>query len=501
MGDFYLNTMINNLRKYGLFINGTEVEALSGTTYHRENPATEEPIAEIAQANREDIDHAVKSAQNAFEKWSRTPPVERAKIIYKIAELLEKYRKELAVVNTLETGKPIRESFQLELLGVIRTFEYYAGAATKLNGEVMSISDNLLSFTLREPIGIVGHIVAWNFPLLLAAWKIAPALAAGCTIVLKPAELTPCGIIEIARICNEAGLPPGVFNVCPGDGSVAGQALVEHPMVSKIAFTGSTEVGRHVMHTASETIKRVSLELGGKAPNIVFEDADIDNCIEANLRGGFFNQGENCTAVTRLLLHQKIYDEFLTQFIDRVKKIRIGNPMDEETEIGALISHDQLRTVEGYFNKGLEEGATVLCGGGRPGGQEFSRGYFFLPTVLGDVMPSSTVACEEIFGPIVAVIPFKTEEEAIQIANNTVYGLAGGVWTQDIKRALRVVKAIKAGYIWVNTYGGIIPETPYGGLKQSGIGKELGKEGLDLYMETKTVNVFLGTRVPKWYKG
>ncbi len=493
--------MSNLLRKYGLFINGKEVEALSGRTYIRENPATEEPFAEIAQAGKEDINLAVEAAQNAFEKWSHTPAAERGRLIYKIALALEKHRKELATTNTLETGKPIRESFQIELMGVIRTFEYYAGAATKLNGESISISDNLLSLTLKEPIGIVGHIVAWNFPLLLAAWKIAPALAAGCTTVLKPAEITPCGVIEVARICAEAGLPPGVFNVCAGKGSIAGQALVEHPRISKIAFTGSTEVGRHIMNTASNEIKRVSLELGGKAPNIVFDDTDIDDCIEANLRGGFFNQGENCTAVTRLLLHEKIYDRFLPHFIDRVKKIRIGNPMDEETEMGALVSRDQLSTVERYLKKGLEEGATVLCGGGRPDGPGFSKGYFFPPTVLADVKPSATVACEEIFGPIVAVMPFKTEEEAIRIANDTIYGLAGGVWTQDIKRAFRVAKAVKAGYIWVNTYGGIIPETPYGGFKQSGIGKELGGEGLDHYLETKTVNVFLGEKVPKWYKG
>jgi acyl-CoA reductase-like NAD-dependent aldehyde dehydrogenase len=493
--------MANSLRKYGLFINGKEVEALSGRTYIRENPATEEPLAEVAQAEKKDINLAVEAAQSAFEKWSRAPASERAKFVYKIAELLEKHRHELAITNTLETGKPIRESFNIEMMGVIRTFEYYAGAATKLNGESMSISDNLLSLTLREPIGVVGHIVAWNFPLLLSAWKIAPALAAGCTIVLKPAEITPCGILEVARVCAEAGLPPGVLNVCPGKGSIAGQALIEHPRISKIAFTGSTEVGRHIMNTASNEIKRVSLELGGKAPNIVFDDADIDDCIEANLRGGFFNQGENCTAVTRLLLHEKIYDGFLPHFINRVKKIRIGNPMDEETEMGALVSRDQLSTVERYLKKGLEEGATVLCGGGRPDGPGFSKGYFFHPTVLADVKPSTTIACEEIFGPIVAIMPFKTEEEAIRIANDTIYGLAGGVWTQDIKRAFRVSKAVKAGYIWVNTYGGIIPETPYGGFKQSGIGKELGEEGLDHYLQTKTVNVFLGEKVPKWYKG
>jgi acyl-CoA reductase-like NAD-dependent aldehyde dehydrogenase len=491
--------MESNLRKYGLFIAGKEIGSVSGKTFIRENPATEEPFAEIAEAQKEDVDIAVKAAKIAFDKWSRTTPRERAKFIYRLSELLEKYKEHVAMINTLETGKPIRESRIVEMGNSIRTLEYYAGAATKLNGESISTSDDQITITLKEPVGIAAHIIPWNFPLLLSFWKIGPALAAGCTIVLKPATDTSCGILEFARITAEAGLPEGVFNVIPGKGSVAGQALIEHPDINKIAFTGSTEVGKGVMSTASRHIKRVSLELGGKAPCIVFDDAEIEDAVEANLRGGFFNQGENCTAVTRLLLHENIYEKFLSSYVDRVKKIRIGNPTEDETEMGSLVSRAQLESVRSYFDKGIEEGAKVLHGGGRP--KEFPKGYFFEPTVLADVKPSSTVACEEIFGPIVAVMPFKTEEEAIKISNDTTYGLAGGIWTQNLKRALRMAKAIKAGYLWVNTYGGIIPETPYGGFKESGIGKELGTEGLDMYLEKKAVNIYLGDKTPRWYKG
>lgn len=491
--------MANTLRRYGLFINGKEVNSLSGKTFIRENPATEEPLAEIAEAQKEDVVKAVKAAKHAFEKWSHVPPRERAKFISRLAEALDEHKEQIAMTNTLETGKPIRESRLVEVGNSVKTLEYYAGAASKLNGESMSISDDQLTITLKEPVGVAAQIIPWNFPLLLSFWKIGAALAAGCTIVLKPATDTSCGIMDFARITLEAGLPEGVFNVIPGKGSVAGQALIEHPDISKIAFTGSTEVGKGVMNTASQGIKRVSLELGGKAPCIVFNDAEIEEAVEANLRGGFFNQGENCTAVTRLLLHEDIYDEFLSSYIDRVKKIRIGDPTRDDTEMGSLVSKSQFDTVKFYFDKGIEEGARVLAGGGRPKG--FPKGYFFEPTVLADVKPSATVACDEIFGPIVAVMPFKTEQEAIEISNDTIYGLAGGIWTQNLKRALKVAKAVKAGYLWVNTYGGIIPETPYGGFKQSGIGKELGTEGLDMYLETKAVNIYLGDKIPRWYTG
>lgn len=487
------------IRKYGLFINGKESDSVSGKTYIRENPATEEPFAEIAEAQKEDIDRAVIAAGKAFDKWSKVPVAERLKLIRRIAEVLEANMEKIALTNTLETGKPIRESRLVEVGGSVRTLEYYTGTATRLNGESITVSESQLTVTLREPLGVVAQIIPWNFPLLLSLWKIAPALAAGCTIVLKPAEHTPCGILEVAALCSEAGLPDGVLNVVPGMGEVAGQAVVEHPGVAKVAFTGSTEVGKIVMKTAADTIKRISLELGGKAPCIVFGDADIENTIEATLRGGFFNQGENCTAVTRLLLHEDIYDKFLPPFIDRVKKIRQGDPLLDQTELGSLISKEHFENVKSYFEKGVNEGGQPLHGGDRPAG--IKKGYFFEPTVIADVEPGSTIACEEIFGPIVAVIPFKTEEEAVRIANDTVYGLAGGIWTRDIKKALRVAKAVKAGYLWVNTYGGIVPETPYGGFKQSGIGKELGTDGLDMYLETKAVNIFIGDKIPGWYKG
>lgn len=487
------------MRKYGLFIDGKEQDALSGKTYIRENPATEEPFAEIAEGGKDDIAKAVQAASRAFEKWSKMQMAERIKYIRLIAQELDNHREKIALTNTLETGKPIRESRLVEVGGSIRTLDYYASIAGGLGGESMLVSESQLTVTLLEPIGVVGHIIPWNFPLLLSFWKIAPALAAGCTIVLKPAEHTPCAILEIAKLATEAGLPEGVLNIVPGLGEVAGQAIVEHPDVSKVAFTGSTGVGKIVMKSAADTIKRVSLELGGKAPCIVFDDADIGNAIEATLRGGFFNQGENCTAVTRLLLHEDIYDKFLPPFIDRVKRIKMGDPTKDDTELGAVISKDHFENVSSYFDKGVKEGAEVLHGGGRP--EDIEKGYFFEPTVLADVDPKATVACEEIFGPIVAVIPFKTEEEAVRIANDTVYGLAGGIWTENLGRAMRTAKAVKAGYLWVNTYGGIIPETPYGGLKQSGIGKELGHDGLDMYLEKKTVNIFTGDKIPPWYTG
>ena len=348
-------------------------------------------------------------------------------------------------------------------------------------------------------MGVAAHIIPWNFPLLLSFWKIAPALVAGCTVVIKPAELTSCGIFEVAKLCGEAGLPDGVLNVVPGEGTVAGQALTEHPGIGKIAFTGSTEVGKSVMRTAAGNLKRVSLELGGKAPCIVFADADVEGAVEACLRGGFFNQGENCTAVTRLMLHEEIYDEFLSAYLDRVSRIRIGDPEDPETEFGTVISKEHYENVINYIEKGVSEGARVIAGGDRPDG--FDRGYYIAPTVLEDVPPGSTLAREEVFGPVVCVMPFRTEEEAVTMANDVEYGLAGGIWTRDINRALRVAKAVKAGYLWVNTYGGIIPETPYGGFKQSGIGKELGAEGIDNYLETKCVNIFTGESTGKWYRG
>jgi len=491
--------MSAEIMKYDLFINGKDVKPSDGKYLKRENPATEETTFSIAQAGKTDVDKAVSAARAAFQKWSSVQPTERASMLLRISGKLKENTDRIARINTLETGKPIRESKLVEIGGSVKTLEYYAGAVSRLNGESIPVSDNQLSVTLKEPVGVTAQIIPWNFPLLLSFWKIAPALLAGCTIVLKPAEITSSAILEVARLCSEAGLPDGVFNVVTGEGSVTGQALVEHPGIDKIAFTGSTDVGKIIMKTASQNIKRVSLELGGKAPCIVFNDADIDEAVEACLRGGFFNQGENCTAVTKLLLQKNIYESFLERYIEKIEKIRISDPMDENTELGALISKEHYDNVNRYIEKGVSEGGNVLTGGKRP--ENMKKGYFLKPTVVDNVSVDDTIACEEIFGPVVAVMPFTVEDEAVRIANNTRYGLAGGIWTKDINRAMRMAKAIKAGYLWINTYGGIIPQTPYGGLKESGIGKELGNEGLENYLETKTVNIYTGGKIPKWYKG
>ena len=488
-----------SLRTCNLFINGKVVKPSAGKYFTRENPATERDFARIAESSKRDVDRAVRAARKAFPIWSKVPSSDRAGVLLKIADVLRKNQKNLSLLNTFETGKPIRESGLVEIGGSVRTLEYYSGAHTQLSGETIPVGENQLSMTLKEPVGVVAQIIPWNFPLLLSFWKIAPALVAGCTIVLKPAELTSCTIFEIARLCSKAGLPDGVLNIVPGKGEVAGQALVEHPGIDKVAFTGSTSVGKLVMKTASESVKRVSLELGGKAPCIIFEDANLENAVEACLRGGFFNQGENCTAVTKLMLHRKIYKKFLEQYLKRVRKIKIGDPVKSDTELGAVISKEHFESVLSYIAKGKSEGAKVALGGSRP--RKFKKGYYISPTVLENVDPDATVACEEIFGPVVAVIPFSKEDEAVDIANNTEYGLAGGIWTRDINRALRVAKSVKAGYLWVNTYGGIIPQTPYGGFKQSGIGKELGKEGIENYLETKTVNIYTADSMPRWYKG
>ncbi len=485
--------------KYGLFIDGEEREPEGGSYFERENPATQKPLAMVAEGGPKDIDAAVRAAENAFPEWSATPASERSKHLLRIAQALSDKKDELALLNTRETGKPIRESTAVEIGGSIRALEYYSGAHPHLNGETIRVNENQISLTVREPVGVAAHIIPWNFPLLLSFWKIAPALAAGCTMVIKPAELTSCGISEVAKLCTEIGLPSGVLNIVTGRGSVAGQALVEHPGVSKIAFTGSTEVGKTVMRTAADGIKRVSLELGGKAPCIVFSDADIPAAVEACLRGGFFNQGENCTAVTKLLLHEDIYDEFLSSYLERISKIRIGDPEDPETEFGAVISAQHHKSVLSYIERGVTLGASVAAGGCTPDG--FDTGYYIAPTVLENVERGSLLTREEVFGPVVCVMPFRTEEEALETANDVEYGLAGGIWTADINRALRAAKAVKAGYLWVNTYGGIIPETPYGGFKKSGIGKELGCEGIDNYLETKCINIFTGRAAGKWYRG
>ena len=483
------------MRKSAAWINGLLVE--TEDSYIRENPGTLEPLEKVFLCSKKEVENACKSAHGAFELWSNTPGNIRGNILFKIAEKIRQRSDDLAVINSEETGKPIKESKLVEMAGVARTFEYYAGMASKIHGQSQTITPELLSLTLKEPIGVIGMILPWNFPLLLVSWKMAPALAAGCTMVIKPSELTPHGTIELAQICEECGIPKGVINVCPGKGEEAGSELIKNELISKISFTGSTLVGKHIVEVTSKNLPKLSLELGGKAPNIVFEDAEIDSCIEANLRGGFFNQGENCTAVTRLLVHDKIYNKFKKTFLQKISAIKQGYPLEQETEIGALISEDHLKKVEKLVEQGLQQGGKLLVGGKK---NPSLVGHFFLPTVI-EIDPSenNVLFTEEVFGPVVAIMPFSKEEEAIKLANQTNYGLAGGIWTKDISRAIRVSKKINAGYLWINTYGGIIPETPYGGFKQSGSGKELGLEGIEEFFKLKNISIFIGDSLPKWY--
>ena len=488
-------------RKYGLFIGGDWVEAESGETFVSAFPATGEVVAELAKAGEADVDRAVKAARTAFEdgKWPKLSATERGRLLRKVAQGIQDRLEEFARLETLDTGKPIRDSLRIDIPMVVDVFDYYGGLADKIMGETIPVPGNFLDFTLREPVGVAGLIVPWNYPLFLASWKIAPALAAGCTVVVKPASLTPQTVLELANVMNEVGVPPGVYNVITGPGSEVGAALVEHPGVDKVALTGETQTGKLVMEMASKGVKSISLELGGKSPNIVFEDASMDEAVRGALFGIFMNQGEVCCAGSRLLLQESIKEEFLGKLVEMARGIRLGHPLERETQFGPLVSQEQLEKVEGYVESGLEEGAQLLTGGKRPQGEAFSKGFYYEPTVFSEVKPHMKIAQEEIFGPVLSVITFKDEKEAISIANDTIYGLAAGIWTRDVKRAFRVAKAIKAGNIWINTYNMLPPQAPFGGYKMSGIGRELGIHVISLYTEVKNIMVYLGKGGVKWF--
>jgi acyl-CoA reductase-like NAD-dependent aldehyde dehydrogenase len=477
------------LRPARLHIDGQWVDALSGATFKTINPATEEPLTEVAEGRGEDIDRAVQAARRAFTAgpWAKMAAAERARILWKIGDLIEANLQELARLETLDQGKTIGDSTRVDVPMAADCFRYFAGWATKIEGEVVPVRAPALNYTLREPIGVIGAITPWNFPILMAAWKIAPALAAGNTMVLKPAEQTPLTALVLAELAAEAGLPPGVLNVVPGFGPQAGAALVEHPLVGKIAFTGSTLVGRDIMRRGSDTLKRVSLELGGKSPNIVFADADIDQAIRGATTGMFFNKGEVCTAGSRLFLEDSLHDAFLDRLQASVAKLTQGDPLDPKTRLGPQVSEAQMKKVLGYVATGRAEGARLVCGGERPPG----RGYFVRPAIFTDVRNDMTIAREEIFGPVLAVIRFKDPEEVVAAANDSVYGLAAAVWTRDIKKAHRTARLLQAGTVWVNTYGLYDNAMPFGGLKQSGFGRELGRHGLYEYTQTKSVWVDL----------
>ena len=488
-------------RKYQLYIDGQWVDAESGKTFTTPNPATGQTLAEVAEGDKADIDKAVAAARRAFEgKWSKISARDRGRLIYRLSQLIESRAAELAAIETADNGKPIKETLYVDLPQVVENFEYFAGWATKIEGETIPVHGQMFNYTLREPVGVCGQIIPWNFPLLMAAWKLAPALAAGNTIVLKPAEQTPVGAMELAKLFEEAGFPQGVVNVVPGYGETAGAALASHPDIDKLAFTGSTEVGKLVAKAAADNLTKVSLELGGKAPNIVFADADMEQAVNGAMMGIFFNQGQVCCAGSRLFLDARVKDEFLDRFKERAGRVKVGDPMDASTQMGPQVSEEQLNRIKGYVDIAKGEGATVLAGGCPPSLEgDFQKGFFFQPTIFGEVKNDMRVAQEEIFGPVVSIITFTDEEELIKQANDTIYGLSAGIWTKDITRAHRFAKAIHAGVVWINTYNMFNAASPFGGYKQSGYGREMGKHALEMYTHVKSVWVDLSGKPIGWY--
>jgi betaine-aldehyde dehydrogenase len=485
------------VRAYRNYVNGQWAASASGETFPVYDPSTEGVIALVSAANATDVDDAVKAARAAFDSgpWPRTTAQDRGRILFKLAEKVRQNSAPLADLESRNTGKPIVEA-EFDMADVATCFEYYGGLATKILGHVNPVPANALSLTMREPIGVAAQIIPWNYPLLMAAWKIAPALAAGCTCILKPAEQTPLTALEFANWFEEVGLPPGVVNIINGMGETTGAALVAHPGVDKIAFTGSAAVGKIIVKSAADSLKRVTLELGGKSPNIFFADADWEAAVDGALFGVFINQGEVCSAGSRILVEKRIYPEFVEAMTEKTKRIKLGPPLERDTKMGPLVSKEHYERVNSYLDAGKKE-AKVAIGGGRPKG--FAKGYYVEPTIFYDVDNSARIAREEIFGPVAAVIPFDGEGDAIRIANDTPYGLAAAVWTRDIYKAFRIVKLLRAGIVWVNHMQPTYVEAPWGGYKQSGFGRELGTWGVEEYLETKQVFVNLDETPIGWY--
>ena len=474
-----------------LFVGGKWVDASSGKTFPTVNPATGETITVIAEGDERDVAAAVEAARKAFENgpWPEMSAAERAKMLWKIGDLIDKYNEELGTLETLDNGKPIFESRQVDMPMIAEVFRYYAGWATKIHGETVPVRGPFLHYTLREPLGVVAAIVPWNFPLLLASWKVAPALATGNTVVLKPASWTPLTALRFGEICQEAGVPDGVVNIITGPGATLGKALVRHPGVAKVAITGETRTGQEILRDSADTLKLVTLELGGKSPNIVFADADLDAAARGATIGIFYGKGEVCAAGSRLFVDKKIHDDFMQKLVDRAKKLQPGDPLDPKTRFGALAHERQMQTVLGYIERGKREGAQIVAGGERAsvGG----KGCFVQPTVFDGVRNDMTIAREEIFGPVLATIEFGDIEDAVRQANDTPYGLAAAVWTRDIAKAHRVARKLQAGTVWINTYNNYDPAAAFGGYKMSGYGRELSLHAIEHYTQVKSVWVNL----------
>lgn len=476
-----------------LFINGEFTDARSGGTFATINPATEEKIADVASAGVEDVDAAVKAARAQLEpgsEWQKMKPRDRAKVMWRLADILTAKADEIGRIETLDNGKPIFESQFVDTPAAAECLYYFAGWSGKVTGDTIPVQENAFTYTLREPVGVVGAITPWNFPLMLAVWKIAPALACGNTVVIKPASNTSLSLLKFAEYAKEAGLPAGVLNVVPGRGSVVGNAIVDHPGVDAITFTGSTEVGKQLMARAAKTLKKVALELGGKSPNIVFADADLEAAARGALNAIFYGKGEVCAAGSRLLVEEAAHDELMAKVIERANKMVAADPLHPKTRLGAIVSKEQMDTVLAYIDAGKGEGAKLVAGGERAD-IGTGKGYFIKPTIFDDVDPNMRIAREEIFGPVLATIRFKDAEDAVAKGNATVYGLAAAVWTRDVSKAHRIARAIKAGTVWINTYNLYDPALPFGGFKESGFGRDQGKDALEKYTQTKSVWVNL----------
>ncbi|MDM5228488.1 aldehyde dehydrogenase family protein [Cytobacillus sp. NJ13] len=472
----------------GLYINGNYVPAISGKTFPVVNPANEEVIADVSEAQEEDINAAVAAARKAFDEgqWTKMDAAERSHLIYKFADLLEENREELAQLESLDNGKPYKIALADDVDGTIQHFRYYAGWATKIFGKTTQVSKNYVTYTVHEPVGVVGQIIPWNFPLAMAAWKLGSALAVGCTVVIKPAAETPLSLLYAGKLFKEAGFPDGVVNIVPGTGRIAGEAITAHKDVDKIAFTGSTAVGKEVMKKAADQIKGVTLELGGKSPAIVLEDANLEEAIEGVYNGTMYNHGQNCSACTRVFVQRNIYDHVVKALAERAKAMKLGDGMNPETEMGPLVSAKQHQTVLNYIEQGKKEGARLVAGGEKG----FEKGYFVQPTIFADVQDHMVIAREEIFGPVMSIFVFDTIDEVIKRANDSDYGLAASIWTESMKKGHYIASKLQSGTVWINDFGLEWETMPFGGYKQSGIGREMGGEyGLQNYTEVKSVFV------------